>query len=43
MKSKENIFYLYKRGLSVWQIAQLIGETEEMVRETLFWVDATYS
>lgn len=42
MNSKENIFYLYKMRLSVWQIAQLIGETEEMVRETLFWVDAKY-
>lgn len=29
MSSEENIFYLHKMGLSVAQIAQLIGKSEE--------------
>lgn len=39
MNIEENIFYLHKMGLTVQQIALLIGETDEMVRETLFWPD----
>ena len=39
MNSEENIFYLHKMGLTVEQIARLIGESEEMVKATLFWPD----
>ena len=39
MNSEENIFYLHKMGLTVEQIARLIGESEEMVKASLFWPD----
>lgn len=39
MNGEENIFYLHKMGLTVEQIALLIGESEEMVQGTLFWPD----